>query len=242
MHKTKLFLLSGIIGALFAAPIFADAATIDPSDLTLEQRVTNLELQVQQLQAKPVTPAIKQSASNSQIQAIQKQLKQQSNKLAFLQQSVLELGALSYKTSSVSTRHGNAFVPSASKAGNQSAASLFDQAYALITDGEFTSATKDLQSYIKTYPKGGAIAAAHYWLGEISLLQGQSSTAAKEFRSVVNNFPQSYHAAEALRQLGTILLANGDSQHAQKAFEKVVKDYPNTAAAVLAKKTLETMN
>jgi tol-pal system protein YbgF len=192
---------------------------------------------------------------------------QQQNELSLLQQRVLQLEAQNELARS--KLHQDPSLPpsdasasqamqttQSSQAQNSSAVSantipvvadspensaLYATAYGFINQGEYKKAESALKAYLLAEPKGINAPDAHYWLGEINMVNAQSDVAAKEFRMVIAEFPNSQKAPSAMRELGEIFLANGDSQHAKQTLQMVVKKYPDTAAAVLAQKTLETM-
>jgi tol-pal system protein YbgF len=201
------------------------------------------------------------------VDAVVQQESQQQNEMSLLQQRVLQLEAQNELAQSKlhqemppvaeSSVSQNALSSSAAAGSSSSTtsspnaiavvadspenAALYANAYGLINQGEYKKAELALNAYLQAEPKGMNAADAHYWLGEIHMVNAQSDVAAKEFRIVISEFPYSQKAPSAMRELGEIFLANGDSQHAKQTLQMVVKKYPDTAAAILAQKTLDTM-
>ena len=212
--------LRGAVGAL------AQQQSEQQNEMSLlQQRVLQLEAQDELLKSKLHTD----SSSLPQFQTTQ---------------SPAPVSPQASTSEGASTAQSGSPQAPSSNSGSESAvnsADLYAKADDLINQGEYKKAERALNSYLLAYPKGENAADAHYWLGEINMVNAQSDVAAKEFRVVLENFPNSPRAPSAMRELGEIFLANGDSQHAKQTLKMVIKKYPDTGAAVLAQKTLDTM-
>ena len=233
MKKSSQLTIS--LGALFLSASVVLAQGINPNNLTLDQRVAQLESQIQQDNAQHATTseAAELKTLKAQVALLQEQVTRNKHVLQLMQQRMLELMAMHpVNGNQAQTQH---FV------ANQAHSPGFDEAYGAVVSGNYKAALAKFSAYIKQNPKGALLPEAYYWLGEINMLQGNSSVAVHNFRKVVNGYPHSERAPDALRQLGALFLANGDSQHAKTAFERVIKHYPNSPAASVAKQTLASM-
>lgn len=117
----------------------------------------------------------------------------------------------------------------------------YQQAYNLMLAKKYSDATVALQSYLQKYPQGQYGSDAHYWLGEIGLLNGDNKGAEAQFKTVTAQFPQSPKASDALLKLGMIYDEEQKWALAKQTFESVVQTYPQSTAATLAKQQLNQL-
>jgi tol-pal system protein YbgF len=114
-------------------------------------------------------------------------------------------------------------------------------AYDLIKNKQYPEALKAMQTFVQRYPKSGYLANAHYWLGELYMLQHNNTQAMNHFEWVVHQYPQSSKCSASLLKLGYILIAAGKIDAAKTRFNTVLNQYPDTHAAQMARVKLDTL-
>ena len=127
--------------------------------------------------------------------------------------------------------------PKASALG--SAEELYKAAYGHVLTGDYAVAETEFQTYVDTYPKGGKIADATFWMGEAQYSQGKYSDAARTFLNGHQTYGKSQRAPEMLLKLGMSLAALENKDVACKTLREVGVRYPAAAKAVLTKATSE---
>lgn len=118
---------------------------------------------------------------------------------------------------------------------------LYNQGYQFIQNKDYDSALTAFKSMIKTYPDGKFKPNAHYWMGEIYMVQGELDLAANEFNTVYQQYPQNAKAADALLKLGYVEYAKGQWQRSKDLLSKVRSEFPGSASARLAQTRLQRM-
>jgi tol-pal system protein YbgF len=106
-----------------------------------------------------------------------------------------------------------------------------------------------LQEYLKRFPEGEQAANAHYWLGEVFMVQWQSDKAksdllekaSQEFLNVVNQFPSHVKVSDSVLKLGLIELEKGHTAAARLHLEDVKSRFAGTAAAKVADARLQQL-
>lgn len=127
--------------------------------------------------------------------------------------------------------------PKASALG--SADELYKAAYGHVLSGDYAQAEGEFQDYVKSYPKGGKVADATFWMGEAQFSQGKYSEAARTFLNGHQTYNKSPRAPEMLLKLGMSLAALDNKDVACKTLREVGVRYPSAAKAVLTKATSE---
>ena len=126
---------------------------------------------------------------------------------------------------------------------------LYEAAYAKIRHKQYLPAFTAFQEFLKKFPSGQYAGYAHYWLGEVSLLQWQEGKAdlawlekAKEaFAHILSKFPDHPKARDALLKLGMIEVEKSNWDGARNYFKDVKQRYPGTAAAGVAESQLKKL-
>ncbi len=114
----------------------------------------------------------------------------------------------------------------------------YDRAFALLKQGQYERAARDLQDFLAKYPGGTLAANARYWLGESRYVVKNYREALVEFRRVLKEYPDSDKSPDALLKVGYVLQELGEVDTARKTLADVIKRYPNTRAARSAEERL----
>ncbi|MCR9192685.1 MAG: tol-pal system protein YbgF [Gammaproteobacteria bacterium] len=114
-------------------------------------------------------------------------------------------------------------------------------AYDLIKQKQFPQASLAMQQFLSKYPRGGYSANAHYWLGELYLVNKDYANAITQFDSVIQNFKSSSKYAPSRLKMGYALADTGRISEAKQQLLAVINHYPDTSTARLAHAKLEAL-
>jgi len=114
-------------------------------------------------------------------------------------------------------------------------------AYDLIKQKKFPQASLAMQQFLSKYPRGGYSANAHYWLGELYLVNKDYANAITQFDSVIQNFKSSSKYAPSRLKMGYALADTGRTSEAKQQLLAVINHYPDTSTARLAHAKLEAL-
>jgi len=93
----------------------------------------------------------------------------------------------------------------------------------LLKQRDFNGAVLAFKQHVTDYPESPYIANAHYWLGEIYLLQGQDELARQAFTLIVEQHPVHGKALDANFKLGKIYHQLGEIERARLLLETAAK-------------------
>jgi|TARA_B100000768_G_scaffold54042_1_gene52547 tol-pal system protein YbgF len=100
----------------------------------------------------------------------------------------------------------------------------------LLKERDIEGAAVALKMHLETYPGSPFAANAHYWLGEIYLLQGDTEFARQAFTNIVERHADHPKAMDSRFKLGKIYFQLGEVDRARNLLEKVAQS-PGGAAA-----------
>lgn len=115
----------------------------------------------------------------------------------------------------------------------------YQDAFSLLRNKQFTQAAQAMGTYLKTYPNGQYAVNAHYWLGELSLIQGDDKVAYDQFSQLVKKFPSSPKVPDAMLKIGTIYADQKKWPDAKSQFKNILNQFPESSAAKLADQRLQ---
>lgn len=153
------------------------------------------------------------------------------------------LSAIAAGDSSVTPTPSRADSPSANSPAAESVNSGTDEAkhysnaYDQLKAGKTEDAIALFKKHLTDYPDGKLVANAHYWLGEIYLLQNDLDAARQAFSAVVEQYPANRKASDAAFKLGQVYFLMGDKVKAKSLLEASAAGNDN--AATLAKRYLD---
>lgn len=117
----------------------------------------------------------------------------------------------------------------------------YQTAYNALKNRNYAQSIPAMESYLQQYPNGKYAASAHYWLGELYMVQGQSDKAVSQFNIIMASYPNDTKVADANLKLGIIYYNKGQFPEAKQTFTQVKAKYSGTAAARLADARLQEM-
>lgn len=98
-------------------------------------------------------------------------------------------------------------------------------AYQLIKNRQFEEAKKAFTSFLNAHSTSSYVPNAHYWLGELYILDANYKAAKAEFAKVLNNYPDHRKFPEALLKIAKVNYELGDRDVAKKQLEELLDKY-----------------
>ena len=117
----------------------------------------------------------------------------------------------------------------------------YGKAFHALSKKHFTQAQTDFTQYLSVYPQGHFAVNAHFWLGEIALMNQKYDAATKQFQTVVAQYPTSSKVSDAKLKIAMIHAAIGKTNIARREYAEIRKAYPGTTAAQLASIRLQQL-
>ncbi|MDP6967542.1 MAG: tol-pal system protein YbgF [Gammaproteobacteria bacterium] len=111
----------------------------------------------------------------------------------------------------------------------------YKAAFNLIRAKQFEQAIAALLTFVSNYPNGTLTGNAHYWLGEVYMVERDPAAAISQFAIVINQFPEHRKVPDALYKTGRAWINLNDSIKGQRMLEQVIQEYPDSSAARLAR-------
>ena len=102
----------------------------------------------------------------------------------------------------------------------------FQSAFDNIRDKNWDVAKNSLINFIEKYPENQLSGSAHYWLGELYILEKEYRDAALVFAEGFQKFPKSMKAPDMLFKLSQALYEVDKVSESCKTLEKLILDYP----------------
>jgi len=117
----------------------------------------------------------------------------------------------------------------------------YQAAYERVRNRQFPEAIVAFNDFVAQYPNGSYTGNAHYWLGELYLLDGDNAAAKRNFETLLNNFGDNRKVPDAMFKLGRIYHQDGDDARAKELLQKVANDYAgsDSSAPRLAREYLQ---
>lgn len=100
----------------------------------------------------------------------------------------------------------------------------------LLKERDIEGATVALKMHLESYPASPFAANAHYWLGEIYLLQGDSELARQAFKSIVESHADHPKAMDSSFKLGKIYFQLGELDRAKTLLEDATQSSGGVAS------------
>jgi tol-pal system protein YbgF len=110
----------------------------------------------------------------------------------------------------------------------------YNAAFTLIRERQYDASIVALLAFVNDFQQGALLGNAHYWLGEVYMVQGDASLAAETFEIVIGEFPEHRKIPDALYKAGVAYQNVGNTVKANQMLQRVLKEYPDSSAARLA--------
>ena len=118
----------------------------------------------------------------------------------------------------------------------------FQEAFDNIRDKKWQDAKTSFEQFISDNPDNQLSGSAHYWLGELYILEKNYREAALIFAEGFQKFPDSIKAAEMLFKLSQSLYQVEKNVEACKTMEKLIIDFPKNKIISKTKKQIIEYN
>ncbi len=118
----------------------------------------------------------------------------------------------------------------------------FQEAFDNIRDKKWQDAKSSFEQFISDNPENQLSGSAHYWLGELYILEKNYREAALIFAEGFQKFPNSIKAAEMLFKLSQSLYQVEKTVEACKTMEKLIIDFPKNKIIPQTKKQIVEYN
>ena len=118
----------------------------------------------------------------------------------------------------------------------------FQVAFDNIRDKKWQDAKNSFEEFIANNPDNQLSGSAHYWLGELYILEKNYREAALIFAEGFQKFPESIKAAEMLFKLSQSLYQVEKTVEACKTMEKLIIDFPKNKIIPQTKKLIVEYN
>ncbi|MFZ2620094.1 MAG: tol-pal system protein YbgF, partial [Alphaproteobacteria bacterium] len=126
--------------------------------------------------------------------------------------------------------------PTAQKAKDTlPAEELYKQAYGLLTAAQYPQAQEHLELFLQKFPDHKLADNAHYWLGEVLLVQGKPDQAVIAFKNGITAFPKGNKAPGNLLKMASAFEKMGQLSHMRAVLVKLRDDFPETPEGIKAK-------
>jgi len=110
----------------------------------------------------------------------------------------------------------------------------YKAAFGLIRERQFDASIEALLAFLNDFPQGSLVGNAHYWIGEVHMVQGDISLAIQSFEYVIREFPDNRKIPLALYKAGVAYQNLGDIDKANKLLQRVLQEYPGSSVSRLA--------
>jgi tol-pal system protein YbgF len=110
----------------------------------------------------------------------------------------------------------------------------YNAAFTLIRERQYDASIVALLAFVNDFQQGALLGNAHYWLGEVYMVQGDASLAAESFEIVIGEFPEHRKIPDALYKAGVAYQNIGNVVKANQMLQRVLQEYPDSSAARLA--------
>ncbi len=131
------------------------------------------------------------------------------------------LGSLKITPDSDDTNSENGKILEESKSSNLSPEDQFQDAFDNIRNKNWENAKNSFQTFIENYPENQLSGSAHYWLGELYILEKKYRDAALILAEGYQKFPESIKAADMLFKLSQSLFEVNKVNESCKTLEKL---------------------
>ena len=118
---------------------------------------------------------------------------------------------------------------------------LYNQAYALYTDGDYGKARKQFQEFLQRHPTSSKSDSALYWIAQCYYKEKKYEDAIATCDDVIKKFPKGTKTADAYYLQALAFCEIQDPLTAQILLETLMQNFPDSEAAKLGKKKYDEL-
>jgi tol-pal system protein YbgF len=126
------------------------------------------------------------------------------------------------------TSHPAGVIKQTPRAGSKEQAA-YNQAYGFLKARKIPEAKAALKKFLLDYPQGPYAANAHYWLGEVYLLNSEFPEATTEFLAVVEQYPRHRKVNDATFKLGKVYHLQNEPEKARVLLQRIAQGSDSSA-------------
>lgn len=254
MHNKSLFRTVTFVTVFFAPLVGLSVASFSAqaeSNQSLEQRIQHLEELNQTRNKVQADISYQLSELQREVRLLTGQVEDNNFKLKQIQDRQRDLyrdiesrlSGLSGQNTGGASNKGQTTKPVTNKVpatttDSGEARRKFEAAFALVRNKDYTAAITAFTDFLSQYPSSSYSANAHYWMGQVYLVQGNLDDAERQFAQLVAAFPDSSKSAAAKLKLGDIFLKQEKWADAKSYYTDVADNYTG-AQGQLARKGLD---
>ncbi len=220
------------LGAVFLFPAAVSAQSLGE----YEARMSQLEEQIRTLTNENEKLSFAQSQLSERLERLNKDV---NLRLQDLEQGKGNGGGKTAAVTPPPTTSAPTKAPAAEASTSKAAVTLkgtpqeqYQQAFSLVTQGDYIGAEGALKSFIQSHPKDALAGNAQYWLAETYYARGEYEQASKAFLTGYQNYPQNAKAPDSLLKLGLSLGQLGKSKEACTAYNQLNAKYPTMSSEI----------
>jgi tol-pal system protein YbgF len=117
----------------------------------------------------------------------------------------------------------------------------FDDALAVLRNGDFDKAAVAFGGFLRRYPASGYADSSRFWLGNALYGKREYKDAIASFRSLVSNAPDHARAPKALLAVANCQVEAKDTKGARATIGELIKTYPKSEAAQAGRERLAAL-
>ncbi len=108
-------------------------------------------------------------------------------------------------------------------------------AYSLVRSQQFGDAIAAFRQFLVDFPGGKFAPNAHYWLGELYLVQSppDDESARREFNLLLEQYPDNGKIPDALYKLGKIYFDRGNRERARGYLDRVINEFGDSGSSAV---------
>ncbi len=114
----------------------------------------------------------------------------------------------------------------------------YDAAYDQFTNGDYSGAIAQFESFLNQYPQSNLAPSAAYWIGNAQYALRDFMDAIQTQQNLIEHYPDSSKVPDALLNIASSQNEMADSKAARKTLENLITRYPFSSAAAKAKQRL----
>lgn len=249
MHNKSLFRAVTFVTVFFAT--LASFSAQAESSQSLEQRILHLEELNQTRNKLQADISFQLSELQREVRSLTGQVEDNNFKLKQIQDRQRDLyrdiesrlsglsgQSVGNRSSNQTTKPAKNPTPTKTTAGSGEARRKFEAAFALVRNKDYSAAIIAFTDFLSEYPTSSYSANAHYWMGQVYLVQSNLNDAERQFAQLIAEFPDSPKSAAAKLKLGDIFLKQEKWADAKVYYTDVADNYTG-AQGQLARKGLD---
>ena len=118
---------------------------------------------------------------------------------------------------------------------------VYDAAYSLFTNGDYSGAKQQFEAFLNHYPQSSLAPSAAYWIGNAHYALRDFQDAIDSQRDLICRYPDSPKVPDAMLNIASSQNEMADSKAARKTLEDLITQYPFSDAAEKAKQRLNRL-